>query len=274
MSLRISAQNGKNSSFQNNTNSFKNPSDAWLNGSIYIRPHRFISMRPRSPFRKYEQCVRNSFRQKNFASMRERIPSPSPSIVKQNLSLFNQHDSMASSSHDPTLLKQHFRTDLTINLTNLKLQKLAPFGSPPSPKVSVSCSPREKIVDETQVNERETPRAETEPFPRVDNKPKMEEEVTTTEVVVVDKEPIRRMKIDAELLLLKINEISEKRSRLPNLAEAVNRNNKHKSRINQKQTAVSQESRLLYFRNSAFLLELINHPIVKKQKNLNSIRAF
>lgn len=318
--------------------------------SVYIRS-RFISARPRSPFRKYEQCIRNSFRQKNYNSnhnyRKDKANIPSVVPVPSTSSIMKQ-------DFDVPEVLQRYRTDLTINLTNFRLQKLTPLS--PTPKISVVVSPRaikekedekeeEKVV-ETNIEVRE----DIDPDP---DKKENDKEIGELQIVeeslekviktnnddvydnnksdddkilpqneneclklplpkerpkkfveaVNDKEPMRRMKINPELLLLKISEMAEKKSkskssssqRLPfndegklscctdNKIRSENNfiNHENKNTVNKKQThqhehtsfssslSAKEKSKsvgeLQFFRDSNFLLELINHPILKKQ---------
>lgn len=356
MSLRISHQTNIVTSSKSNER--RKPPECQQHQqqftSIYIRS-RFISARPRSPFRKYEQCIRNSFRQKNYNSNqnhsnhykdKSNIPSVVPvpstsSIMKQDFDV-------------PEVL-QRYRTDLTINLTNFRLQKLTPLS--PTPKISVVVSPRsikekedekeeEKVV-ETNIEVRED--IDPDPDKREDDKETVELQIVEESLEKViktnnddvddnnksdddkilpneneclklplpkerpkkfvealnDKEPMRRMKINPELLLLKISEMAEKKSkskpkssssqRLPfddegklscctdNKIRSENNfiNHKNNNTVNKKQThqqehtsfssslSAKEKSKsvgeLQFFRDSNFLIELINHPILKKQ---------
>lgn len=355
MSLRISHQTNIVTSSKSSSNERRKPECQHQQQqqftSIYIRS-RFISARPRSPFRKYEQCIRNSFRQKNYNSnhnhCKDKANIPSVVPVPSTSSIMKQ-------DFDVPEVLQRYRTDLTINLTNFRLQKLTPLS--PTPKISVVVSPRaikerevekeeEKVV-ETNIEVREDTDPDPDPDKKEDDKEigelqiveeSLEKLIKTNNDDVYDnnkseddkilpneneclklplpkerpkkfvealndKEPMRRMKINPELLLLKISEMAEKKSkskssssqRLPfddegklscctdNKIRSENNfiNHKNNNTVNKKQThqqehtsfssslSAKEKSKsvgeLQFFRDSNFLLELINHPILKKQ---------
>lgn len=223
MSLRIRLPKIENSEQRKPVLMYPIPDDL----PFYIRP--LTNKRPKSPFRKYEQCIRNSFKQRNYSNysplkMRHSSQPPSKQCPTEQSS---------SSPH-----QQLFRTDLTINLTRMPkltaLRSLSPLST--------------RIAQEAPNSTRPSQSAETK------------EE--------------KKFQISAELLLLKINEMAAKKKsktpldREPSAQSTTMRptiNNKNKA-INQKQLPPpSNKTGLLYFRDSAFLIELINHPIVKKQ---------
>lgn len=285
-------------------------------GDIYIRS-RFISTRPKSPFRKYEQCIRNSFRQKSYTQQpRDTIDIPS-SIVKNR-----QQQTKSCASHTCTRSfdfcapansgsDDRFRTNLTINLTNLRLT--------PSPRVFVTSpnasgqvefkyddgvtSQIETTIQSTEISESLTVHITdlkskssswlSAPVEKVIKKP---ESLKNDVKMKKENEEIKRIPFDAQLLLMKINELAKKRESRsaqlkspPNDHHSTSIGNLSSNKIGQ----VSQEKQhqyqisnsnedcrssgggggVLVFRDSAFLLELVNHPIVKKQ-NKNTPPSF
>lgn len=268
-------------------------------GDIYIRS-RFISTRPKSPFRKYEQCIRNSFRHKTYTQPRDTTDIPS-SIVKNRQQLTTSCSSnTCTRSFDFCAPRNNesdrFRTNLTINLTNLRLT--------PSPKVFVTSpngitrtngtkvhelfkyddgvtSQIETTIQSTEISESLTVHITdlkskssswlAKPTEKAIKKPE-------SNIRVEKNDEIKRIPFDAELLLMKINELSKKRESRSTQLKSPNDHHSTSSirslssnkigqqhQVNNSNEDCRSSGGVLAFRDTAFLLELVNHPIVKKQ---------